>query len=243
VEEGDNQGRLVHLMHPHQTNCWIKKDHYTFLPEGMAAQKATLISNMETIINAIWDSGVGVGDRVMIAGFGNIGVLLAETLRHIPGISIYIHEINDWRKAQAESYGFKVLERVSSKSDFDVSFDTTSAAQGLQDCIKVVKEEGKVINLSWYGTKNIEIHLGGDFHYGRKHIISSQVSKIPHFKRNNWDYAKRKNLAIKLLMEYPYEQYMDVDVPFNETPEFFEALRLGKEGEGMIWTINYASKK
>lgn len=239
ISKGEHYGKHIHVMHPHQTHCWVNESNVTFLREGMQLSKAPLVSNLETIINAIWDSQVSIGDRVMIAGFGNIGVLLAETLRHIPGISIYIHEIDPWRKEQAEKFGFNVLKRISSKSDFDIAFDTTASSNGLQDSIKVVKEEGKVINLSWYGTKQIQLSLGGDFHYGRKQIISSQVSKIPHEKRNNWDFPKRKSLAMDLLMKYSYEQYIDQFIPFEESPHFYHQLRKGKQGKGLIWCIKY----
>lgn len=235
--QGEYQGKMVHLMHPHQSTCWVKENEVTVLPENLDIRKAPLISNVETVVNAIWDSEASLGDEVLIAGFGNIGVLLAETLRHIPGINIYILELNEWRRQQAIAAGFLLAD--SSLNPVDIAFDTTAAAGGLQACIQAVKEEGKVINLSWYGSKSISLNLGTDFHYGRKQIISSQVSKIPNNKKEAWSYAKRKALVMDILEQYPFENYITSFVPFGESPDFYQKLRKGQQGDGLIWCIEY----
>ncbi len=237
TSEGTLKGKHVHLMHPHQSECWVDASSVTVLPDDIPLSKAPLISNLETIINAIWDSEVSIGERVMICGFGNIGVLLAETLRHYPGIEICIMEKQAYRKQLAKDAGFQVVEDIP--SGLDVTFETTSSAQGLQNCIQALKHEGKVINLSWYGSKTITLDLGTDFHYGRKQIISSQVSQIPHSKKDQWSYAKRKALAMKLLMEYPYENYISSFIPFGDSPAFYDSLRKGEQGDGLIWCIAY----
>lgn len=235
VSEGKYKGKNVHLMHPHQSRCWVKEEHVTLLPDEISLKKAPLISNIETVINAIWDSEITIGQTVLIAGFGNIGTLLAETIRHIPGVNIHILEQNKWRQKKAKELGY----HISPINDVDIAFDTTASSGGLQACIKAVKEEGSVINLSWYGSKPIQINLGEDFHYGRKKIISSQVSIIPHHKQSNWDYAKRKALAIQLLIKYPYERCISNYVPFKESVDFYHRLRKGEQGDGLIWCIEY----
>jgi threonine dehydrogenase-like Zn-dependent dehydrogenase len=235
ISEGKYKGKNVHLMHPHQSRCWVEEENVTLLPDGMALEKAPLISNIETVINAIWDSEVTIGQTVLIAGFGNIGALLAETIRHIPGVRVYILEQNEWRKAKAKELGYE----ISPINDVDIAFDTTASSGGLQACIQSVKDEGTVINLSWYGSKSVQINLGADFHYGRKKIISSQVSVIPNNKKSNWDYAKRKALAIQLLMQYPYEKCISTCVPFEESVDFYHQLREGTQGDGLIWCIGY----
>ena len=65
-------------MHPHQSICEVAETEIFVLPDDLSPAKATLISNMETVINAIWDSELGENEKVLIAGFGNIGGLLAD---------------------------------------------------------------------------------------------------------------------------------------------------------------------
>jgi len=238
VSEGDFFGKKVHIMYPHQSICEVAETEFFVLPDDLSLAKATLISNMETVINAIWDSELGENEKVLIAGFGNIGGLLAETIRHYSGIDLVIFEKDDWRRAQAESFGFKTTTNPT-PDYFNISFDTTSSSGGLQTCIESVGEEGKIVNLSWYGNKLVEINLGGSFHYDRKKIISSQVSKIPFSKRKDWDYLKRKQFAIELLQKHPYEQFITKEIPFEESPDFYNKLRQNQQGNGLIWVLKY----
>ena len=236
--KGDFFGKNVHVMHPHQSEFNVDEKNVFVLPDGLSPKKAALISNMETIINAIWDGEVSKGDSILIAGFGNIGSLLAMTLTNHFGVEVTVFEKNDWRRKKAEAIGFKTTERPKDNY-YKIAFDTTAASGGLQTCIEAVAEEGVVVNLSWYGNKKVELNLGGSFHYGRKKIISSQVSKIPFSKRKEWDYLKRKQWAAELLMKYPYEQLITHKIPFENSPDFFNKLRQNQQGNGLIWLIKY----
>ncbi len=235
IGQREDNGKYVHFMHPHQSRCWVKEEALTVLPSDLPLEKAALISNMETVINAIWDAEIQGGEKVLIAGFGNIGALLAETLSH-QAVDIYILEKDTWRKNKAQEFGFNIFD---DEKDFDLAFDTTASSSGLQLCIDGIRTEGCVINLSWYGDKKISLNLGSSFHYGRKKMIASQVSSIPLRKQREWTYASRKKLVMDLLVQHPYEKYISDFIPFLESPLFFENLRKGKQGDGLIWCIDF----
>ena len=105
-------------------------------------------------------------------------------------------------------------------------------------CIDSVGIEGKVIELSWYGTRESTISLGGDFHYRRKQIISSQVGVIPSAKTHRWDYKRRKQLVFNLLKNPVFDQHISAVIPFEESPQFFEELRT-KPFAGIGYIIEY----
>lgn len=235
-EKEDARGIFYHFMHPHQSHCEVSAQSLTKIPKGMSPKRACLISNMETVINAIWDAKIEIGDKILIIGFGAIGSLLALALRDYPGVDLHIHDVNPWNQDQARQLGIQVWEK---ENNFDKVFHVTAHRSGLQHSIELCKEEGKVIELSWYGNQEITLSLGRSFHYGRKSIISSQVSKIPANKSQSWDYAKRKKLAIDLLMDDKYDALVSHLIPFSESPQFFNKLRKHEEGEGLNWLIDY----
>ena len=238
LSEGDFFGKSIHVMYPHQSDFDVDEKDVFILPDGLSYEKAALISNMETIINAIWDGEISKENSILIAGFGNIGSLLAMTLVEHFGAVVTILEKNIWRKRKAEELGFKTTEQPE-ENTYSIAYDTTASSGGLQTCIEAVREEGTIINLSWYGNKKVELNLGGSFHYGRKKIISSQVSKIPFSKRKEWNYLKRKQWAADLLMKYPYERLITKEIPFEDSPGFFNKLRQNQQGDGLIWLIKY----
>ena len=124
--------------------------------------------------------------------------------------------------------------------DFDYSFHTSGSSTGLQTCIEAVGMEGKIIELSWYGTKPVEVQLGASFHQQRKQIISSQVGHIPFSKSARWDYARRKNVVWELLKNPVFDKHITDEVPFKNSPAFFDALRQGDVlDKGLGWVIKY----
>jgi 2-desacetyl-2-hydroxyethyl bacteriochlorophyllide A dehydrogenase len=166
-------GKLVHAMHPHQDYASVAISDLFEIPEGIPADRATLASNLETAVTAVWDSGVSIGDRVLVVGYGLIGALVATLLQQMPGVSVSVAELQEARLAMAMDAG---CSPADTHSAYDLAFHTSGSSKGLQLAVDRVGQEGKVIELSWYGTKAIEVTLGGSFHTQRKQIIASQVS-------------------------------------------------------------------
>jgi len=222
----DLVGKRVHLLHPHQSYALVPADSAYVLPETIDSHQAVLLSNLETVINAIWDSQVSLGDRVLVIGYGGIGSLLAQVLKQMPGVSVNITEADSVKKNHAQSIFPHDYERES----FDLVFHTTATAAGLQRGIKSLKKEGALIELSWYGSRKVSLSLGNDFHYDRKRIICSQVGSIP-LSKPNWDYQSRKDLALKLIDSIDFKHFITKSLPFDETPVFYQQVRAGRVNE------------
>lgn len=225
----DIDNRLVHVMHPHQDKLVVRADDLCFLPEGMCPTRATLISNMETAVNAIWDAQLEMGDKVLIAGYGTVGALIASICLQMPGIDVEVCETDKQRQSIIRNVGISVFDEdaFSEGDDFDVVFNTTCDESVLNTAFEVSKLEGRIVELSWYGIRTSLLSLGKSFHYGRKRIVSSQVSHIPKRKQPDWDYSKRKTLCINLLMELKLAHLITKEIHFNEAPVFYKNLRKG----------------
>jgi len=220
------KNKLVHLMHPHQ-NIMVVKSEDAFVVPDMDPKLVTLASNMETAVNALWDARIEIGDKVLVIGYGIIGALISLIAKSIIGVEVSILENESKRTNAAINHGFDA-DKDSSESDFDVVFNTSASAEMLQKALAITRREGKIIELSWYGAKSISIALGSDFHYGRKQLICSQVSQIPHRKQPLWNHKKRKELVFKLLADLNPVYLIESIISFSEAPIFFERLRKGE---------------
>jgi len=238
LSKGNLQGQLVHLLHPHQDQLIIERSAISLVPPEIPAKRAALASNMETALNAIWDSGVSIGDKVVVCGFGMIGGLVARLLALMPAIEVVILEKNAYRIRQAKQMGFIV--NPTTLENFDCSFHTSGSSTGLQTCIEAVGMEGKIIELSWYGTKSVQLQLGADFHYHRKQIISSQVGHVPFAKNARWDYQRRKATVWELLKNPIFDAHITHEIAFSDSPAFFGQLRQGGLlDEGLGWVLRF----
>lgn len=218
--------KVVHVMHPHQDFAIVNIQSIKVIDDMIPAKRCVLVSNVETTINAIWDSKVTVGDKVLIAGFGIIGALTSIILKKIPGVKVYVSEINPSRRSLAQRLGFELIHEVS-EAVFDLAFNSSASQKGLQLCIDSVGNEGKVIEVSWYGNKKVSLSLGEDFHSMRKKIQSSQVSVIPGDKLNRWSFLRRKDLALELLKDEEFDLLVENVVPFSDAPAVFSSIRDG----------------
>lgn len=219
-------GKLVHLVHPHKSIITVNQSEIYPIPGFIPAKRATLASNLESAITAIWDSSISAGDKVLITGFGIIGALIARLAEQIPGVEILVLEKEQGRAALAASMGFKVLSTTRRMgNNYDLAFNTSGTSRGLQACIDALGTEGKVIETSWYGSDAVNLKLGMGFHYKRKQIVSSQDLGIPSSKNPRWDYKRRKDLAFKLLKDESFDDLITMEVPFKSSPDFFNRLR------------------
>jgi threonine dehydrogenase-like Zn-dependent dehydrogenase len=235
---GTHGDQLYHVMHPHQDAILVQTEEAYALSEPIPGYRATLISNVETTVNAIWDADLQKDESIAICGYGNIGSLLSLTLRHFGYKDVSIIEPNAWRQEQAEQLGFDVIS-LTDQVEYDLIFHTSANEQGLQYCIDHLNPEGRVIELSWYGNKKTSLNLGGDFHYKRLKLISSQVSQISPLAPEHTTYLSRKQLAERVLTDKSFDQLISDFVPFDQTPAFYNDLRNDKLPNGLIWIIKY----
>lgn len=219
-------GRYVHLLHPHQDFAMVSESDIFLIPDGIPPINATLASNMETAVNAVWDAKIEIGDKILIIGYGVIGALISMLLRPMPGINLTVFENNPSRVSKANSDGYEVInDKKDIKAFYDVAFNTSTSESGLRLAMQKTVFEGKIIELSWYGSENISVGLGNSFHYGRKKIISSQVSHIPSDKQYRWNFEKRKNLVFDILKGSDVSHLITRQINFTDAPVFYDQLR------------------
>lgn len=232
VEAGPEalRGRWVHLLHPHQDYCWVQAADCTPLPPGLPPDRACLASNLETALTAIWDSGVTLGDRVLVVGFGLIGALTARLLMDIPAVEVLFMEPHPYRRRLATHWGLAPWPEAAPPTA-DIAFHTSATAAGLQAALDAVGMEGRILEMSWYGDRPVELRLGLDFHQGRKRILSSQVSQIPAARQARWDYRRRKEAVLRLLQADHWDALLDRRTAFAEAPALFEQIRRGQVDE------------
>jgi len=156
----------------------------------------------------------------------------------MPGVQVEILDANSAKMALVQQMGFCEASPDQASHLFDLAFHASGTAPGLQTAIDCVGFEGRIIELSWYGTQPVTLQLGGSFHSMRKTIISSQVSHISPFKRPRWDHRRRKALVFSLLERTEFASHITQSVPFMELPRVLSQL-LQAPSEGLSYLVEY----
>jgi threonine dehydrogenase-like Zn-dependent dehydrogenase len=232
-----DDGRIAHVLHPHQDVVRVRTSDLRIVPDDVPPERATLAANLETAVTALWDARIAPGERALVIGFGIVGSLVARLLMRVAGVEVDVVERDEVKRALAEGMGFHAIAEPG--SDYDVAFGASGAPEEVQVALDAVGAEGRVVALSWLGTREVRLQLGGTFHSGRKQLIASQVSHIPPHLSARWDYARRTRLVFALLRDAAFDAHITRRVAFDELPEFYEELCAGGAG-GLSIAVRYS---
>jgi 2-desacetyl-2-hydroxyethyl bacteriochlorophyllide A dehydrogenase len=229
VEQGPAAlvGRTVFTLFPHQTRFVVPASAVHLVPEGVPAGRAVLAANMETAVNGVWDAGLQPGDRVVVIGAGTVGCLVAWLAAQIPGCEVTLVDVNAARAAVAPTLGVAFAQPADTPGDADVVVHASGAPDGLALALRVAGFEATVVEMSWYGTREVQLPLGESFHSRRLTIRSSQVGHVAASQRARWDYRRRMQLALALLRPATLDALVSGESAFDELPHVMHALATG----------------
>lgn len=220
VEDGpaDLIGRHVFCLHPHQDFFNIAAKSLAPIPDTVPARRATLAANMETALNAVWDSGAGPGDRIVVVGAGVVGLLVASLAARLPGAVVTAVDTDESRRPVVEALGAGFARPAHAPADADVVFHASASAAGLNTAINCAGLEATIVELSWYGSKPVQADLGGAFHSRRLKLVSSQVGLVSPGRRPRWDYGRRMETALRLLADPALDALVAEEIAFDDAP-------------------------
>jgi len=235
----DLLNKTVFCLYPHQSRFCVHREEVTVLDDRVPVVRAVLAANMETALNAIWDGGAAPGDRIAIVGAGVVGCLTAYLAGQIPGTQVQLIDINENRRAIAEALGVAFRTPSDAADDFDLVFHASASAAGLQTAIDRAGTEARVIEMSWYGSQQVTVGLGGPFHSKRLQLAASQVGMIPPARRARWSFDRRLAVALSLLADDRLDSLFDESCDFQDAPRHL-AKWLGPNGKGLCHRILYS---
>jgi threonine dehydrogenase-like Zn-dependent dehydrogenase len=225
-------GRRVFALHPHQDEFALSADAVTPLPEGVPPHRAVLAANMETALNAVWDGAPAAADRIAVVGAGVVGALVALLCAGLPGGEVTLVDIDPARAALARALGVGFASPGDGPKDCDVVFHASGAPAGLATALDLAGDEAKIVEMSWYGTGDVSLPLGGPFHSRRLAIISSQVGKVAPSHRPRWTSARRMAAALGLLTDARVDALLAPPVRFADLPS--RLPRILAPGSGVL---------
>ena len=229
VEAGPRElvGRTVFCLHPHQSEYVVPASAVTVVPDDVPAERAVLTGIVETAVNALWDAGPLVGDRVAVVGGGTVGCCVARLLSCIPGTSVTLVDVDAGRAEVAKVLDVDFALPEDAPHGCDLVFHTSATSAGLQRSLELLAQDGTVIELSWYGDAATTLSLGGAFHSGRLAVRASQVGTVSPARRGRRSTADRLALALGLLRDPVFDVLLTGESPFEELPSVMPRLVRG----------------
>ncbi|NDU71957.1 dehydrogenase [Actinomadura sp. DSM 109109] len=230
VEHGpaDLAGRTVFCLYPHQTRYVVPASAVTPVPDGVPPERAILAGTVETAVNALWDAAPLVGDRIAVVGAGMVGCAVAGVLAGFPGCRVQLVDTEPSRAAVARALGVGFAHPDQAEGGCDLVVHASATEAGLARSLELLAPEGEVIELSWYGDRQVRVPLGEFFHSRRLTVRGSQVGAVPPSRRSRRGFADRIALALRLLAAPAFGELITGESPFGELPRLMPRLAGGE---------------
>jgi NADPH:quinone reductase-like Zn-dependent oxidoreductase len=240
IDDGppDRIGERVFCLFPHQDRYRVPETAAIPLPSGLPPERAVLAANMETAVNALWDAGPLAGDRIVVIGGGVLGLLAGWLCRQVPGTEVTVVDPIPARKPVAAMLGLDYRADARGLGGSDLVVHASGQPDGLSAALRSAGQEATILELSWYGDREVPLPLGEDFHARRLVLRSSQVGQIPAHRRVRWDYRRRMELALRLLCDDVLDVLITGESRFDELPSVLAALTRSP-GDNLCHRIRY----
>jgi threonine dehydrogenase-like Zn-dependent dehydrogenase len=210
----------------------------TVVPDDVPPARAVLAGTVETAVNALWDAGPLLGDRVTVVGAGMVGCCVARLLSRFPAAQVTLVDVDAGRADVAAALDVEFALPSDAVGGRDLVVHASATSAGLQRSVELLAPEGTVIDLSWYGDTEVRLLLGGAFHSGRLSIRASQVGTLSPARSGRRTTADRLALALELLRDPAFDVLLTGQSRFGELPDVMARLAAGSL-PGLCHTIIY----
>jgi threonine dehydrogenase-like Zn-dependent dehydrogenase len=229
VEDGPDalRGRTVFCLYPHQSAYVVPASRVSVVPAGVPPERAVLAGTVETAVNALWDAAPLVGDRVTVIGAGMVGCCVARLLARFPGADVELVDVDAGRAEVAAALGVRFAHPDAAVGGRDLVVHASATDAGLRRALDLLAPEGTVVELSWYGDREVSVPLGATFHSGRLSIRGSQVGTVSPARRATRGFADRLALALDLLTDPAFDALRTGESAFAQLPEVLAAMAAG----------------
>lgn len=234
--EGLSEGDMVFVFNPHESDYTIPARFAVKLPEEIAPHTGVFLANMETAINAMLDAAPRIGERVVILGQGTVGLLITQLCQIAGAGLIATSDPFEKRRRLSSSLGADLvidpkadsvsalIKEATRGAGADVVIEASGQPEALDEAIRTTAREGRVVVVSWYGTKRATLALGEDFHRNRITIKSSQVSNMDTHLVPRWNVERRRDLARRYLSELRLEELITHTFSFENAAAAYRLI-------------------
>lgn len=222
----------VFAFQPHQER--FVADATDVVPiDDLDPRLGVLLPYVETALQVVLDAGPVLGETVVVSGLGVLGMLVATLVERAGGRVVAL-EPQAWRRAMAAELGITTADpagaATAGATDVALVIECSGNPAALVNALDLLAHEGTALVASWYGSKPVDLPLGGSFHRRRLTIRSTQVSTIPAAQSGRWTRQRRLMRAVELAPTLPLARLATDTVAFEQAAEGYARLDAGAPG-------------
>jgi (R,R)-butanediol dehydrogenase / meso-butanediol dehydrogenase / diacetyl reductase len=202
------------------------------LPEDLSLRRAAIVEPLAVAVHAVRRSRLRLGQSVMVAGAGPIGLLTASCARLAGAGRVLVSEPSPYRRAAAEEMGFEVLDAGDATADLRAR----TGGEGADVVFDTAAHPAVAASLAaWTRTSGTIVFVGV---YGRPAALDLQDVVFRELETTGCRVYTRDDMesAVTLLASgrFDPEPLLTSTVPLAEAPSALDKLRSGEELKVLI---------
>jgi len=217
-------GRRVFCLHPHQDRFVVPAEAVVPIPDTVPTWRAVIAANMETALNIVWDAEPLPAERCAVIGAGVVGLLVASLLARFPALAVTVVDRDAAKETPARALGLAFALPQDAPRECDLVVHASGAAEGLAQALDLAAFEGRIVEASWFGDRQVTLPLGAAFHARRLRLVSSQVGAVAPRMRGRRTHAERLATALGLLDDARLDALLDGPSRFEDLPDTMARL-------------------
>lgn len=210
----------------------VPPDRLVPLPEGVDLRRAAFVEPLAVAVHAVRRSELRLGDPVMIAGAGPIGLAVASCARLAGAGTVFVSEPAEARRRVAEGFGFTLLDAGDPGTDLR----ERTGGEGVPVVFDTAAHPAVAASItSWAAVSGRIIFVGT---YGRPASMDLQDVVFRELETLGCRVYTRAdvNAAVALVADgrFDPEPFITSTVALSEAPVALERLRSGDELKVLI---------
>ena len=179
------------------------------VPAGLDPIAATFARVGAVALNAVLAADVHLGETVAVFGQGVLGLLVTRLVRLSGGTVVAVDAVPG-RLEKALEYGADIIldardgtvaqqiRRLTEGRGADVAIEISGSYPALQEAIRSVAVDGRVVAAGFYQGEGVGLRLGDEFHHNRVDLICSQIGGVPAAVAGRWDQIRLNQTFLRL---------------------------------------------
>lgn len=211
-----SEGDLVALDRPHATGHVVSIDTAESgrLHAGVAPERAVFFILARVALGGVHDTGIHLGDTVVIVGMGTVGLLAGQLARLAGARQVIGIDRYPIRLEAAESLGITAIHadsgtdtahmvrKLTGSRGADVAIEASGSYAGLHEAIRCVRVGATVCTVASYHGDQAGLRLGEEYHRNRITLVSSMtVNGCPQRSHPAWGLPRLSATARQLVTD------------------------------------------
>ena len=189
----------------------VESEKLELVPQGMDYYSVVCWDPVGVALSGIRDSGVGIGDSVLVIGLGAIGQFAIQLARLQGASWVAGSDISEKRRNVAKQQGVDIVfdpdfddvglevKKNTSGKGVDVVIEASGSYPGLNDAIRAASYAANVVSVAYYHGDSKGLRLEGEWHRNRINLLSSRDVSAPHRLSPRWNASRLHKTAFELL--------------------------------------------